>query len=98
MLRLIGIMISIGLADSLNPSTIGPALYLAAQPRPRVALAQFTAGVFIVYFLGGALVALGPGQLVLSLVPKPSIVVAPCARGARGRGADHRRGAALDPP
>lgn len=75
MLRLIGIMITVGLADSLNPSTIAPALYLSAQPKGRNALAQFTAGVFIVYFGGGVLVALGPGELVLSLVPKPSIVV-----------------------
>jgi cytochrome c biogenesis protein CcdA len=75
MLRLIGIMITVGLADSLNPSTIAPALYLSAQPKGRNALAQFTAGVFIVYFVGGVLVALGPGELILSLVPKPSIVV-----------------------
>ncbi|HEY2217260.1 MAG TPA: GAP family protein, partial [Solirubrobacteraceae bacterium] len=71
MLRLIGIVISIGLADSINPSTVAPALYMAAQPRPRRPLAQFTAGVFLVYFVGGLLIALGPGELVLSLVPKP---------------------------
>ena len=73
MLRLIGIVISIGLADSLNPSTVAPALYMAAQPSPRRPLAQFTAGVFIVYFLGGTLIALGPGELVLSLVPRPDL-------------------------
>ncbi|WP_249020033.1 GAP family protein [Conexibacter sp. S30A1] len=71
MLRLIGIMIAVGLADSLNPSTMAPALYIASQPRARNALAQFTAGVFTIYFLGGALIALGPGQLILSLVPRP---------------------------
>ena len=74
MLRLIGIVISIGLADSVNPSTVAPALYMAAQPRPRRPLAQFTAGVFVVYFVGGALIALGPGELILSLVPKPDLV------------------------
>ena len=74
MLRLIGIVISIGLADSVNPSTVAPALYMAAQPKPRRPLAQFTAGVFVVYFVGGALVALGPGELVLSLVPKPDLL------------------------
>ena len=73
MLRLIGIVISIGLADSINPSTVAPALYMAARPRPRRPLAQFTAGVFMVYFLGGTLIALGPGELVLSLVPKPDL-------------------------
>jgi cytochrome c biogenesis protein CcdA len=74
MLRLIGIVISIGLADSINPSTVAPALYMAAQPYPRRPLAQFTAGVFIVYFVGGSLIAVGPGQLILSLVPKPDLV------------------------
>jgi cytochrome c biogenesis protein CcdA len=72
MLRLIGLVLSIGLADSLNPTTIAPALYLAAGDRPKAKVAQFTAGVFIVYFLGGALIALGPGELLLALVPKPS--------------------------
>ena len=75
MLRLLGIVISIGLADSLNPSTVAPALYLAAQPKGRYALAQFTAGVFVVYFVGGTLIALGPGELILSLVPKPDLLV-----------------------
>jgi cytochrome c biogenesis protein CcdA len=71
MIRLIGIAISIGLADSLNPTTIGPALYLAAGERARENVIKFTLGVFLVYFLGGAIIALGPGQLLLSLVPKP---------------------------
>lgn len=77
MIRLIGIVISIGLADSVNPSTIAPALYLATgeRARSRAQVAQFTAGVFAVYFLGGALIALGPGQLLLSLVPKPDKAV-----------------------
>jgi cytochrome c biogenesis protein CcdA len=74
MLRLIGIVISIGLADSINPSTVAPALYMAAQPGPRRPLVQFTAGVFVVYFLGGLLIALGPGELVLALVPKPDLL------------------------
>ncbi len=71
MLRLIGLVVSIGLADSLNPTTIAPALYLSTGERARQNLIEFTAGVFAVYFLGGAIVALGPGQLLLSLVPHP---------------------------
>jgi cytochrome c biogenesis protein CcdA len=71
MLRLIGIVVSIGLADSLNPSTIAPALYLATTDEPRARVTEFTVGVFVVYFAGGVLIALGPGQLLLSLVPKP---------------------------
>jgi cytochrome c biogenesis protein CcdA len=71
MVRLIGVVVSIGLADSLNPTTIAPALYLASGTRAKEDVTQFTVGVFLVYFLGGALIALGPGQLLLSLVPKP---------------------------
>ena len=72
MLRLIGLMISIGFADSLNPSTIAPAMYLATSKRdPRRQVAQFTFAVFMVYLLGGLAVALGPGELVLDLVPHP---------------------------
>jgi cytochrome c biogenesis protein CcdA len=70
-LRLIGIVIAIGLADSLNPGTVAPALYLATSESPKDKLVKFTAGVFIVYLAGGALIAAGPGQLLLSLVPHP---------------------------
>ena len=66
MLRLFVLMLSIGLADSLNPSTIGPALYLATGERARNQVAGFTLGVFSTYLLGGALIALGPGQLIRS--------------------------------
>ncbi|MFL5829933.1 MAG: GAP family protein [Solirubrobacteraceae bacterium] len=74
MLRLVGLVVSIGLADSLNPTTIAPALYLATGgERSRAQVAEFTFGVFAVYLLGGAIIALGPGQLILSLVPNPSV-------------------------
>src|ERR1700748_1334726 len=72
MIRLIGLAVSIGLADSLNPSTIVPALYLATGEHPRERVTEFTIGVFGVYFLGGAAIALAPGQLLLSFVPHPS--------------------------
>lgn len=71
MLRLTGLVISIGLVDSLNPSTIAPALYLASQERPRTKVIEFTIAVFVVYLLGGTLIALGPGQLLRSLAPHP---------------------------
>ncbi len=71
MLRLIGLVISIGIADSLNPSTIAPALYLASGQHARKQVAEFTLAVFVVYFVGGAAIALGPGQLLLSLIPHP---------------------------
>jgi hypothetical protein len=68
MLRLIGIVISIGLADSVNPTTIGPALYMATGERARGRVAEFTMAVFAVYFLGGAAIALGAGALVRSVL------------------------------
>lgn len=71
MLRLIAVVMSIGLADSMNPSTVVPALYLASGPQPRRQLAQFTLAVFAVYLGGGAIIALGPGQVLLSIVPHP---------------------------
>jgi cytochrome c biogenesis protein CcdA len=70
-LRLIGIVISIGLADSLNPTTIAPALYLATGERARGRVTEFTIAVFLVYLGGGIVIALGPGQLLLSLIPRP---------------------------
>jgi cytochrome c biogenesis protein CcdA len=71
MLRLIGIVVSIGLADSLNPTTIGPALYLATGERARERVAEFTLAVFAVYFLGGAAIAVGAGALIRPLIPHP---------------------------
>jgi cytochrome c biogenesis protein CcdA len=71
MLQLIGLVVSIGIADSLNPTTIAPALYLASGPEARSRVARFTLGVFAVYFLGGMIIALGPGELLLSFVPHP---------------------------
>ncbi len=71
MLRLLGIAISVGLADSLNPTTIAPALYLASGQRARERVAEFTFAVFLVYFLGGLAIAVGPGALLLSLIPHP---------------------------
>lgn len=71
MIRLLGLVISIGIADSLNPTTIAPCLYLASGRHPRRQVAEFTLAVFAVYLLGGLAIALGPGQLLLSLVPRP---------------------------
>jgi cytochrome c biogenesis protein CcdA len=71
MLRLIGLVVSIGFADSLNPSTIAPALFLATGNQARAQVTEFTAGVFGVYLLGGLAIALGPGQLLLGLIPHP---------------------------
>lgn len=69
MARLLVLMITIGLADSINPSTIAPALYLASGERPRLRVAEFTLAVFTVSLAGGALIALGPGELIRHALP-----------------------------
>ncbi len=73
--KLTAVVISIGLADSLNPSTILPALYLASGKHARRDVFEFTLAVFGVYLLGGLLIAFGPGQLVLSILPHPGHAV-----------------------
>jgi len=70
-LSLIGLVLSIGLADSMNPATIAPGLYYAIGDQPRRGVTQFTLGVVAVNFVGGAIIALGPGEAILALVPKP---------------------------
>lgn len=86
MLRLIGLVVSIGLADSLNPSTVGPALYLASGERPCYAVARFTAGVAAVSFVVGAVLTIGPGQALLALVPHPGATVRYIAETVAGVG------------
>jgi cytochrome c biogenesis protein CcdA len=72
MLRLMIVVASIGLADSLNPTTIAPALYLATGEHARKQVFEFTLGVFLVYLIGGLIINFGPGHLLLALVPHPS--------------------------
>jgi cytochrome c biogenesis protein CcdA len=63
--------LSVGAADSLNPSTIAPALYLATGAQPERRVIQFTLGVFAVYCAGGIAIVLGPGEAILAAVPHP---------------------------
>jgi cytochrome c biogenesis protein CcdA len=71
MLRLVGVALGVGLADSINPSTIGPALYLAAARNGAMRVMLFTIGVFAVNFAGGVALTVGPGRLLRGLVPHP---------------------------
>ena len=71
MLRRVGVAISVGLADSLNPSTVGPALYIATGRQRVWRVTQFTIGVFSVSVVGGVVLTIGPGRLLLGLVPHP---------------------------
>jgi cytochrome c biogenesis protein CcdA len=56
---------TIAVVDSLNPSTVMPALYLAGAPRAR-GLGSFTVGVFAVNLVGGIVLILGPGPELIS--------------------------------
>src|SRR5260370_29843050 len=72
MLALVALVVSVGIVDSLNPSTIGPALYLVTAPNGVRCLAGFTAGILAVAFAGWLALTLGPGQAILAAVPRPS--------------------------
>ena len=61
------LVLAIGIADSINPSTVAPALYLALGHDGVRSVAAFTAGVFTVYLAGGIALTLGPA----SAVPNP---------------------------
>ncbi len=71
MLRLAIAAISVGLADSINPSTIGPSLYLATLPKPVRLVTEFAIGVFSVNLVVGLVLTIGPGRALLGLVPRP---------------------------
>ena len=71
MLTLALLVISIGLVDSINPSTVAPALLLATQRHAQARVASFTFGVFAVTFVGGVLIVIGPGRLLLDELPHP---------------------------
>lgn len=70
MLKILALVVTVALGDSLNRSTIGPALFIASGKRARIAVLEFTLAVFVVHFAGGAILLLGPGHLLLSLVNK----------------------------
>jgi cytochrome c biogenesis protein CcdA len=65
------VVIAVGLADSINPSTIGPALYLAATRKGVLRVTLFTTGVFTVNLAAGIALTIGPGRLLRGLVPHP---------------------------
>lgn len=71
MLKLAIVLTGIALADSVNPATIGPALYFATTKHPIRRVTEFTAGFFIVNFVAGVLIVVGPGQLLVDLAERP---------------------------
>jgi len=72
MLALLALVVTVAVVDSLNPSTLGPALLLALGRNGARDVALFTLGVFLVSTVGGLVLLLGPGQALLHLVSKPS--------------------------
>ena len=72
MLRVLVLVASIALADSLNPGTIVPALYYSTTEDGRRRVAAFAAAFFAVNLLGGLILVLGPGQLLLNAISRPS--------------------------
>ena len=72
MLRLIAIVISIAAADAVNPSTLVPALLIASRRNALGQVLSFCAGVLGVEFGFGLVLVLGPGELILDLVPTPT--------------------------
>lgn len=76
MLLLVLLVVSVGAIDSINPSTVVPALLYALGDHARRDVAAFTAGVFAASTLGGLLLVFGPGQALLAVVshPRPRVV------------------------
>lgn len=69
---LVALIVSVAALDSLNPSTVAPALVLAVGGRPRRNVATFTAGVFGVSTAGGLVLLFGAGHGLLAAISKPS--------------------------
>lgn len=65
-------VVAIALADSLNPSLIVAAVYLTLGPNPVRGTLAFSLAAFAVTLAGGVVVAVGLGDLILSLLPKLS--------------------------
>jgi cytochrome c biogenesis protein CcdA len=59
------VVASIGFADSINPSTIVPALWLASAPRAR-GIGSYALGVFAIYLAGGIVLVFGPGPSLIA--------------------------------
>ena len=71
MTHLLTLVLAVGLVDSLNPATIAPALYLAAGKNAIRGLIGFIVGAYTLNLVAGILLAVGPGQAILAVIPKP---------------------------
>ncbi len=71
MVTLVVLVVTVGVLDSVNPSTVGPALYLATRRSSGGGVGAFTVGVFGVSLLGGLVLTLGPGYAIVAALPRP---------------------------
>jgi cytochrome c biogenesis protein CcdA len=82
--KLVLAIILIALPDAVNPSLILTELLLVAGPHPRRSTAVFTVAAIATTFAGGLALALGLGDVILSLLPKPSAVIKDAVTAAAG--------------
>lgn len=75
MLKLSVAVVAIALADCVNPSLIGGQLLVATGEHPRRQTIAFAVAALVVTFVFGLALAVGLGDLILSLVPKPGRTV-----------------------
>src|SRR5262249_45022947 len=75
MLKLAIAVVAIALADCINPSLIGGELFVATGERPLQKTIAFPVAAWIVTLVFGLALALGLGDLILALVPKPGRTV-----------------------
>lgn len=75
MLKLAIAVVAIAIPDCINPSLIAGELLVATGRHPGRKTATFTLAAWTVTFLFGLALALGLGDLILSVVPKPSATV-----------------------
>jgi cytochrome c biogenesis protein CcdA len=75
MLKLAVAVGAIALADCVNPSLIGGELFVATGEHPARQSLAFAVAALVVTFVFGFALAVGLGDLILSLVPKPGRTV-----------------------
>lgn len=68
-------VIAVALVDCINPTLIGGELFVATGPHPRRRVVSFTLGAFVATLGLGLVLALGLGDLILSVLPKPGPTV-----------------------
>lgn len=66
------VVVTVAAVDSLNPSTVLPALLYGLGRNAVRNVALFTSGVFGVSTVGGLVLVFGPGRALLSVVSHPS--------------------------